>query len=164
MVILVKIVLMLTLVSIAYQDLKDRMIYLFLFPLCGLCFGFLSYKAMGWLFLTEHLFFNVLFIGITLTVIGVYYRLKYGFTFAKAIVGKGDYWMFFATCFAMSSSAFILFSLASTIAALIVVITLRRIRDRNEDASQIPLAGYMAIFYILLFSVQWSIGITSFYN
>lgn len=162
--ILIKILLILTLCAIAYQDIKNRMIYLFLFPLCAILFGVLSFDALGLTFFTSHLPYNVLFILAVLFIIGVYFRLKYDSAFAKAALGQGDYLMFFATCFAMGFSAFLIFSVSSVIAALVIAIMLKWLRGNDVTLNQIPLAGYMAIFFGILFSVQWSGGITSFYN
>ena len=168
----VKIALIMALLSICYQDIRERLIYLFLFPICAMCFAFLSYNTIGVSFFKDHLPVNVLMIFIMITTVRVLYKIKYGERLSEEVIGMGDYFMLFVICFAFGTSAFIMFSLASLISALVVYVVIKKLRLQehpNKKASMaeianIPLAGYMAIFFALLFSAQWLVGITSFYN
>ncbi len=156
--IFIKIVLTIAFLFVFLQDIKERKVYWFLFPIIGLLCALLFYNNT-----LPELFFNALkmnlgFILILVFIISLYAKLKLKTTILKTM-GFGDLLLFIAVSLAFSTVPFIVIF----ISALIFSLTVHLILSKNQKAITVPLAGYMSLFFLAVFLVQWS-GYVNVYN
>lgn len=150
MVIIIKIALIITLICIVYQDITDRQVYWFLFPLAGLCFGILHFKEVQVELLYASTITNLLVIITVLISTYIYTRIKLKVAFNEAF-GFGDLLFFLAIAFSFSSISFIVLF----VSALIFSLTLHLLINRKSNIS-VPLAGYMSLFFSAIYISYWS--------
>ncbi|WP_422106036.1 hypothetical protein [Winogradskyella sp.] len=139
---------------IFYQDLKDRQVYWFLFPLLGLCSAVLFYNST-----LPELFYvavgiNLIFISILLAIIFLYTRLKLKSRFTDAL-GLGDVLLFIGLVFSFSTLSFLIIFVFSLVFALV----LHLIVKRYSKLQSVPLAGYISLFFGLTYISNW-MGLT----
>jgi len=159
MVIALKIVLVTTLLSILYQDIKERQVYWFLFPMVGISAGLLFYlNTIPELFLLT-VSINMVLVTLMLVVIYAYIKLRLKLSF-KDTLGLGDILLFVMLALAFSNISFyVLF-----ISALVFSLLLHLILNRNKKDNDVPLAGYMSGFFMLVFLGFWSGLIDNLYS
>ncbi len=152
MILFLKILVLLVFGYIFYQDTKEREIYWFLLPLVALCTGGLYYlNTVPELFITTTVF-NVSFILILLAVIAVYTKLKMRLHLLQTL-GLGDILLFLALTVSFPTVSFIIIFLSALIFALVVHL----IGSRHQKTPiSVPLAGYMSLYYTIIYSIQWS--------
>ena len=153
MVILIKCLLFFSLALIFFQDYKDRKVYIFLFPLFGILGTYLF-------FLNSNLEYYLLSVCINLGIVLIVIILNYLIAelvlkkkFIKEAMGLGDIFFFiaFALCFpTVSFINFFVFSILFTFVLHLAQSKLLKKKDKN-----IPLAGYMSLFLIAIYSVNW---------
>ena len=98
LVIVIKFILIVTFIVVLIQDIKDRLVYWFLFPIIGLCCALLNFNAtLPELFLIACAI-NFGFILILLLMMYLYSKLKLG-SKLKDVFGLGDVLLFFALIF-----------------------------------------------------------------
>ena len=154
---IVKIILIILFSIVIFQDIKERQVYWFLFPLIGVCCGYLYYsQTLTELFIVSILV-NAAFVFLLLFVVYIYSRLKLKASIFNSI-GLGDILLFFGLAFTFSSVSFIVIF----ICALIFSLLLHMLLKRNE--STVPLAGYMSLFFGLTYIAYWSGIINSLYS
>lgn len=159
LIILIKVVLIITFGIIFFQDIKDRMVYWFLFPLVGLCVGILFFlKTLPELFYTSVLL-NLVFVSMLLGIVFLYTKFKLKTTFSHAI-GLGDVLFLFTLVFACASVSFMILLPA----ALIFSLTLHLFLSKNKKNVTIPLAGYMSLFFGITYLGFWFGIIDSLYQ
>jgi len=154
-----KLLLIFTLVFIAYQDIKDRLVYWFLFPLLGLIVGVLFYtETLPELFLTSVLINLIIICFFYLVIIlHSFFILKKSF---RDVIGIGDVLMFFFLIFTFSSVSFTVTFIGSIFFSYIIHIVLKKsLKDKT-----VPLAGYMSIFYSITYVAYWTGTIDSLYS
>lgn len=135
------------------QDIKERQVYWFLFPLIGLCAGILLYQnTFSQLFYTT-IVINLAFVLILLTVIFLYSKLKLKTSISNTF-GLGDSLLLFAFIFSFSSISFIVLFVFGLIFSLILHLILKK----NSRHQSVPLAGYLSLFFAIVYISNW-IGI-----
>ncbi|TVZ52272.1 type IV leader peptidase family protein [Dokdonia sp. Hel_I_53] len=163
MILTVKILLTLNLIAIFYQDIRDRAVYWFLFLTLAIQITYLHYQEVGFQNLIINTSFNLIFTGFILFFLLLFIYFKTGKFSYKDAIGLGDILMFIAiSCtFATYSFAvlFVFGLIASLICHLIITrvarVTLSRKRNSKHIATMVPLAGYLAIYYLLVYIVYW---------
>lgn len=152
-----KIILILVLLTIFYQDTKERLVYWFLFPIIGLCNGIIFYyNTLPELFLSSILI-NILFISLLLLIIYLYAKFKLKSSFYK-VFGIGDVCFFLASAFAFSSISFLVIFTS----ALIFSYLLHLVAQKKRQS--VPLAGYMSLFFCVSYMGYWVGAINSVYQ
>ncbi len=148
--IFIKILLIITLALVFYQDIKERQVYWFLFPVVGLCLGYLFFvETLPELFLTS-VIINLLFITTLLCIVFLYARYKLKTSFFK-VIGLGDVLFFGVSIFTSASISFIvLFS-----GALIFSLVLHFVFSKKQAMTTVPLAGYMSAFFGITLLSFW---------
>lgn len=155
--ILAKITLIILFFIVFYQDHKERQVHWFLFPLIGLCCGFLYFsETITELFVTSILI-NAAFVFLLLFLVYIYSRFKLKASFFDSI-GLGDILLFFGLAFAFSSVSFIVIFICSLIFSLILYVVTKK------NTSTVPLAGYMSLFFGLTYIAYWFGFINSVYS
>jgi hypothetical protein len=151
------IILTLCLLSIAIQDLKERQVYWFLFPLLAACSGMLFYEVSAPSVLFATVIANVLFITVLLLLLYVYSKFK-GRLELKDAIGLGDILMFYALSFSFSTIAFIYVFVGSLVFSL-----LAHILSKNYlKTHTIPLAGYMSLFFAATFIIAYQMDVINY--
>jgi len=138
---------------ILIQDIKERKVYWFLFPIVGLCAGILFYQnTYPQLFYTTVLL-NLVFVAILIAIVFLYSKFKLKTTISNTF-GMGDGLLFFALTFSFSSISFIILF----VFGLIFSLTLHLILKKNSKHQTVPLAGYLSLFFAVAYLSNW-IGI-----
>lgn len=155
----IKTILMLTFLLIFLQDIKERQVYWFLFPIIGFLSGILFYKKT-----LPELFFssvitNMIFIFILIFVIFLYTKFKLN-TKVLDTIGLGDLALFFVLSVSFSSISFI----SIFISALIFSLILHLFLVKTQNAVTVPLAGYMSLFFLLSYICYWTGFINNVYT
>lgn len=149
----VKILLLLSLMAIFIQDYKERRVYVFLFPLYGILGSFLFFSNSA---LEYYLLSICINLGIILIVILLNYlfaKLVLKKNLLKEAMGLGDILFFIAFALCFPTVAFINFFVFSILFTFVLHITLSKLlKEKNR---QIPLAGYMSLFLIGIYLVNW---------
>ena len=151
---IIKFVLILVLLVIVYQDLKERLIDWFLIPIVGLCSGYLYYDSS-----LPKLFYSSIMINLTivcsiLAILFLYTKLKMKMEF-KEVFGSADILLFIALAFSFSSVSFLVIFIFSLFFSLLIHLILKK----NSKDHLAPLAGYMSLFYSIVYLAFW-LGIT----
>lgn len=159
MALFIKIVLIASFTLVFYQDLKERKVFWFLFPIIAVSSAFLMYSNMfETLFLTT-IILNVSLIILLLLTVFIYAKLKLKTALSKTF-GLGDGLLFFALAFTFSSiSFFILF-----VFGLIFSLLLHLFFKSSSKFETVPLAGYLSFFFALSYLASWSGILTNLYT
>jgi len=156
--VILKIVLASSLGLILFQDIKERKVYWFLFPLTAICFGLLHYhhvlQEVFWLTVIYNLVFVLL---ISLFTFG-YIKIKLRKSLVSSF-GLGDFLFFLASAFSFASFSFI----SIFVLSLIFSLSLHLILKKLTNDSTVPLAGYMSLFFLLTYLGYWSGLLSSMY-
>ena len=156
--VILKTLLILTLGIVFFQDMKERQVYWFLFPVIGILGGILFYKnTLSELFMMAILL-NTLFILLILTVVFTYVFLKFKTSLFKTI-GLGDMLLFIVLSLSFSTISFIILFVSSLVFSLLLHLILKK---KNKTPT-VPLAGYMSLFFILTYVSYWTGIIDSVY-
>ncbi len=143
---------------IFYQDMKERQVYWFLFPVVALCTGILLYNNMFPELFYTTIIINMVFIIILLSVIFFYSKLKLKRSLSNTF-GLGDGLLFFALAFTFSSVTFLVLFVFGLIFSLLIHIVLKK----NSKFTTVPLAGYLSLFFAITYLGHWSGIIKSIY-
>ncbi|MEL6809716.1 MAG: hypothetical protein AAFP76_00080 [Bacteroidota bacterium] len=155
---LIKIVLMGTLGIIGVQDLKERQVWAFLFPLFGVLGAVLFYPkvtpAFFWLSIVINL--GLVIVILLINFIVARYILKKNLF--KEAMGLGDVLFFMGFAISFPTLTFInlfVFSILFTLVFHYVLTFLNR-----SVLATIPLAGCMSLFLTTIYLIHW----TGFYD
>lgn len=153
---LVLTILMLCFLAITIQDLRERQVYWFLFPICAICCCILFFQVAAFPVFLTAIAANLIFITLLLLILYGYSRGISKIRFHRAI-GLGDILLFYALAFSFSTLAFIYIFVGSLIFALVIhLITKKHFKEQT-----IPLAGYLSLFFAATFMIAYK---TDFIN
>lgn len=159
MTLILKILLVSTLVFIAIQDIKDRYVYWFLFPIMGCFCGILFFENTLPELFYSGIFLNSIFVLLLLFSILIYSKLKLKVNLLKTI-GLGDILFFLAMAVAFSTISFIVIFTS----ALIFSLLLHILFNRENSIKTVPLAGFMSLFLMFTYFAHWTGIINHIYN
>jgi len=152
--IVIKIILLLILGAIFYQDYKERLVYWFLFPLLGLCAGFLFYNStLPELFIAS-VALNLMFVSCLLLIVFIYSRILLKARL-KDVFGLGDILLFLSIIFTFSTVSFLVILVFALFFSLVIHLLLKK----RSKLKTVPLAGYLSLFFGLSYLTFW-MGIT----
>lgn len=151
---ILKITLISVLGLIFYQDLKERQVYWFLFPLFGVCSAILFYNSTLPKLFYVAIFMNLMFISILLIIIFFYTKLKLKTNF-NDVFGLGDVLLFIGLIFSFSTISFLVIFVFSLAFALFVHLILKK----YSKFPSVPLAGYISLFFGMAYISHW-VGFT----
>jgi hypothetical protein len=152
---ILKIILIVSLSLILYQDIKERQVFWFLFPLFAISGAILFYKST-----LPELFYlsvgmNLIFISILLLVVCLYAKIKLSSNFNE-VFGLGDILLFIGLVFSFSTISFLIIFVFSLLFALATHL----IAKHYSKFHTVPLAGYMSLFFGITYLSHWT-GFTS---
>ncbi|WP_448698206.1 hypothetical protein ACFGVR_15415 [Mucilaginibacter sp. AW1-3] len=145
--------------AIFLQDIKSRSVYWFWFPLLSVLFVLSNYflKHLTWTELSGNIALNLLFIGLQLFLVTVYFSVKHSrwVNISKDLLGLGDMLFLIAIAFYLSILNYIVFYISSLVIIVLCWSVIRLLSKKNQQ--QIPLAGLQAIlFMVFLIAQRWS--------
>jgi hypothetical protein len=152
--IIIKIILLILLGVIFYQDYKERLVYWFLFPLVALCSGFLFYNnTLPELFVAS-VVLNLMFVSVLLLVVFMYSKLILKVRL-KDVFGLGDMLLFLSIIFSFSTVSFLVILVFALFFSLVIHLLLKK----HSALKTVPLAGYLSLFFGLSYLTFW-MGLT----
>src|ERR1700722_15213210 len=145
----------LVLLLIARQDLADRSVSWFLFPLlaalgAGLCWMELRSAST----LVLNILINAVFLALQFGLLKCWFRWRTGkVAFIDHAIGKGDLFFLLASCCFFSPANFILFYLLSLLFSLLLHLTLGKWPVVYGKHGNVPLAGLQAACLLLTLAI-----------
>lgn len=151
MILAIKLILLISLLIIFYQDIRMRAVWWFLFPAFLLTSGYLHFldSPDGMFVIFSGL--NFLFMSIILSISFLYAQYKMKVKFFKEAFGLGDLLFFLGLTVAFPTMAFIVVLVFSLLFSLV----LHLFFDKSGQ-STVPLAGYASLFLILVYLTNWT--------
>ncbi|MEM6719245.1 MAG: hypothetical protein AAF611_08035 [Bacteroidota bacterium] len=145
--------------GIFYQDIKDRSVYWFLFPIVACTAGYLYFTNTFFELFWRTATVNFGMILLILLVLHIYAKLKLKSNL-QDVFGLGDALLFIALCVAFPIVSFIIFFVFSLLLSLAIHIVLKP----TMKVASVPLAGYMSLFFLGIYAMHWTGLLTNIYN
>ena len=156
---LFKVLLILIFFIIIFQDIEERKVYWFLYPLIGILVFVIQINESNFLLATINSLVNLLFISIILLVCYFYAKLKLKKHFTKDVIGIGDILFFIFISFSFASISFVVLFVFSLLFSLLLHLFFK---NKNIDKT-VPLAGYMSLFFANIYIISFFCNINFFY-
>lgn len=147
-----KILLILSLASILYQDIKERAVWWFLFPIFFIISGFLHFKESIFSLFFLNISFNFIAVVIIFFCSFLYSRFKMKVNFLQDAIGLGDLLFFFGLSLAFPTGSFAVILVFSLIFSLALHVAL----SGKQQIKTVPLAGYSSLFLICIYISHWT--------
>lgn len=142
------------LLGICYQDVKQREVLWFLFPMVALSLGVLHYNQVMPTVFWIAVGMNMGCIGVIVLVLYAYAKWKLQVAFFQEAFGLGDLLFFIAFAIGFPTVTFVvLFVFALLFSLLLALFT-----SKNKPQYTIPLAGYMSFFLIVMLGISFVPG------
>lgn len=146
--IVLKIVIILVFTLITWQDFKERLVYLFCYPLVGIL-GFFNQKSFLELdTIIINSLVNLSLIATVLLILWVYCKIILKKRLVNQSMGMGDVLFFMALAFCFSIISFYVLFVFSLFFSLLMHFLLKK---SYKEHTTIPLAGYMALFFAFVY-------------
>ncbi len=158
---LLKVVACGVLVCIFYQDLKEREVFWFLFPLLAFSLAIVHYLNVD-----ESLIFGYFVLLNTLLVTGIVlllfliHKLWIQKPFLNHSFGLGDLLFFYAFAMGFPTMTFVVLFANSLLFSLVVYLFMKKYRQVNT----VPLAGLMGLFVLTVLGLSIFIKTPSLYT
>jgi len=149
--ILLKIILIIALLLVFFQDLKSRSVMVILLIATGILFALQMYFRLSWHLFLMGITVNLAFVCGLCIVLYVCTKFIIKKPFSNAI-GLGD--LFFFGCMALgfpTMTFLILFSFSLFFAALLYVFLRKKLMQQT-----VPLAGFQSLFIAIVLLVSWN--------
>ncbi len=146
--------------SIFYQDVKTRYVHVLLFPAIALLAGFVHYSKTIYPVFLYNIGFNFL---VTLTILGIlflYSKLVLKSPFLNHTFGLGDLLLFAALSVAFPVYTFIILFVFSILFSMVI----HPLFKSGSTQPTLPLAGYMSLFFALVFLINIFFGYPKLYD
>ncbi len=144
-----KLLLIIVFSIVLFQDFKNRLVYWFLYPIIGILAFAIQLYNLPLVIAFFNLGFNLVFVALILGVSFFYIRIR-NWDFKNAI-GIGDvlFFVFIAATFSIVSFV-ILF-----VFALLFSLILHFVLSLKEKQQTVPLAGYMSLFFGVIYAISF---------
>lgn len=145
-----KIMALLALVSISYQDFRYRGVYWILFPVLSLLFLLIKYRQTGWDTTWQDAAYGMGFLILQLILVWLYFIVKERklVNVIDSYIGLGDILFLVVLAFYLSPVNYVLFYIFSLVLVLVYVLAVRNMTW--IDHKHIPLAGLQSAFLSML--------------
>lgn len=148
-----KVSLVIVLSIIAFQDFKERMVWLFLFPCFAFLGGYLHFETtMPEVFYYNSLI-NLLFIAVIFLCCFLYSRILLKKKFINGVMGLGDIYFLIGFAISFPLITFLTLFFFSILFTSLIHALPKIIIKRNEK--DVPLAGAMSIFLLNVYLIHW---------
>jgi len=137
-------------ITIAYQDIKDRMVYWVLFPIIGILLSSLYFKQSEFINFIINIGSNIIIVGIIMLLLWIYTKVLRRQDFLNVSLGLGDILFLCAFALGFPTVTFIVLLASCLCFSVLAFVVL----NYFVNARTVPLAGFMCLFLsiILLFS------------
>jgi len=129
---------------IAYQDIRDRMVTMVIFPLLSVVLAWIHISHSGWEVVLWFSLLNLLLVNAMLLLLFVYTRIRRSGKFLNHSIGLGDIFFFCAFAVGFPTLTFSVLFVGALLFSLFLFLTVKSVRDMRT----VPLAGFMALFLI----------------
>jgi hypothetical protein len=145
-------ILAICLCTIFYQDIKERAVWWFLFPVFLVTAGTLHFINTLTSIFFINIGLNLLLTSIILGVSYIYALLKLKIQFINEAFGLGDLLFFLGFIFSFPTFTFIILLVFSLLFSLGLHLLLSYDHSKYKT---VPLAGYASLFLLLIYSADW---------
>lgn len=159
MILIIKIILLFAFGIIIYEDLKTRMVHWVLFPILTFLLGYLYFIKSTPRFFITTVGMNMLLVSGIILLLYLYAKQIINQPFLNTSFGFGDFLFFYTICVAFPTVTFTILFVFSLLFSLVAHLIL----GNKKLKTTVPLAGYMALFYVLVFSVYFITGTPNLY-
>lgn len=138
------------------QDMRDRSVYGFLFPVLMLLFlGLQLLQGNTLMGIGQSVGINIGFFAIQFFIVSAYFSVKHKkwTNLTAGLLGWGDVLFLLALCFYLSVLNFLFFYITSLV--LVLVIWLVWQFFAKETSKQVPLAGLQALLFAVFSAACW---------
>ncbi|WP_291152155.1 general secretion pathway protein [Flavobacterium sp. UBA7680] len=144
-----KLILLLVFALVLYQDFKSRLVYWFLYPIIGILAFAIQLHNLPLSIALTNLGGNLIFVILILAVSMIYVRFrKLDF---KNTIGIGDILFFLFITGTFSIVSFLVLFVFSLLFSLILHLVL----SNKKEQSTVPLAGYMSLFFGVVYAISF---------
>lgn len=144
-----KLILVIVFAFVLYQDFKSRLVYWFLYPIIGVLAFAIQLQNLPVSIALTNLGFNLLFVVLILLVSTLY--IKFRNLDFKNTIGIGDILFFLFIAGSFSIVSFLVLFVFSLVFSLILHIVL----NNKKEQATVPLAGYMSLFFGVVYAVSF---------
>ena len=160
MIILIKIILLISLLLILYQDIKQRQIWVILLPIFAVTGSLLFYYSTMTSFFLYSILINLALVGVLILINYLFAKFILKMSLFKEALGIGDVLFFIAFAMSFPTISFINFFVFSLLFSLVLQMMLKLFSKEKKQITEdnfntIPLAGYMSGFLIAIYSYHW---------
>lgn len=134
-----------------YQDHKDRKVYWFLYPIIGCLVFVLQMQSVSIYSSLINTGINLMFMFFLLLICYLYAKLKLKRPFLKEVFGVGDLLFFIFIAFSFSIVSFLMLVAFSLLFSLLLHFAI----NYKQAEKTVPLAGYMSLFFAVVFFVSF---------
>jgi hypothetical protein len=145
--------------TIAYQDVKERMVYWVLFPVSGFLLGAMHLKESSYTNFIISVSANILLVCSILLLLWIYFKIIKKQRFLNVSIGVGDILFFYAFALGFPIITFMILLISCFYFSLLAFVVL----NFFVKAKTIPLAGFMCIFLIGILLISNLPGSVSLY-
>jgi hypothetical protein len=155
-VLLLKILTIAILLSIFLQDLRDRSVHWFLFPLLVVtitCIRLLNHFVLSEF--EQSVIINIGFVVLQLLILTIYFSIKNKkwINITGQLLGLGDILFLLSISFYLSVLNFLFFYIVSLVGVLLLWVGWQAVSAKKNKF--IPLAGFQSLILILLLASDW---------
>jgi len=145
--------------GIFFQDLKDRMVWAWLFIVFMLAGGLLHFYSVETTSFLINIGINVIIVTGILAILKIYVTYKMGVESLQNTFGMGDIFCLFALALSFSTVTFVILLVFGFIFSLLIhnarVFLLSRKRPLPHNETTVPLAGYLSLFFSGIYITHW---------
>lgn len=158
------ILIVITLVVLAWQDFRSRLISWWLIPVLLLAFVFAGKEQISWNGIGKYFLYNLAFLVLQFAIVWIWMSLRNRkpIRLIDSQIGLGDILFLVCIAAAFSTVNFLFFYTASLIAVLLIAVIIRMIR--SSEKMLIPLAGAIAVPMIVLVTARFFDPAVNFYS
>ncbi len=145
--------------GIFYQDIKERKVFVWLLLISALCMGYLHFNHVLAMQFYYAILINSVVVLVLIAVLFLYAKMKLKSSL-EASFGLGDFLFFMAIAIGFPTVTFsVLFSFSLIFSLLLFLVLKNRLRYKT-----VPLAGFQALFFGLIFLLNWAFNFTNLYQ
>lgn len=144
-----KLILLIVFALVLYQDFKNRLVYWFLYPIIGILAFAIQLHNLPLSIALTNLGGNLIFVVLILAVSLIYAKSR-NLDF-KNTIGIGDVLFFLFIAGTFSIVSFLVLFVFSLLFSLILHLVL----SNKKEQSTVPLAGYMSLFFGVVYAVSF---------
>jgi len=150
----IKIILVITLLLLFYQDVKHRAVWFFLPPLFLLLGTYLFYSNAEPYFYLYCISINLIVVTAVLAIMYIVSKYLLKKNFFKEAFGVADFIIFYGLALSFPTISFFTFFVFSAISSIGLYLYLKH--SNSSKAITAPLAGSISIFLIGVYVSHWS--------